>query len=96
MDNNCELFKHKVIMKTYIGKTGDKYIKLAELKREDYPYTIEYHQEQLFKCCSICNCIKVDKSEILHKDIYIPRGKMIIPEWVMNLKWKSDEWRRNK
>lgn len=68
---NCCLHKHKKEIAThYVGKTGNKYSKqeylnhgkggvykgFKDLPENEYPYTIKYSTEYLFKCCKLCLC----------------------------------------
>lgn len=67
----CGLYKHQREISTHwVGCTGEEYsvveytnhgwggIKkgFKDLPKNEYPYTIKYKIELVFKCCELCSC----------------------------------------
>ncbi len=66
----CTLYKYvKVTATHWVGKTGNEYPKddfinlgtkpmglKKDLPLDEYPYTVKYKTEQMFRCCDLCNC----------------------------------------
>lgn len=79
----CSLYKYKSKTATHwVGKTGneypkDKYInhgwggikkKWMDLPADEYPYSIKYKTELMFKCCQLCSCQGKDELLIDNKN----------------------------
>lgn len=71
---SCNLFKHKVeVPINYVGADGvlypyNEYLKIGTkyLPGSAYPCTVQYEKRQLFKCCEVCDCDKINSEEIIH------------------------------
>ena len=67
----CKLYKYKKVTPTHwVGVTGNEYPKdeylnhgwggiyrgFKDLPKDEYPYTIKYKVELVYKCCELCSC----------------------------------------